>query len=250
MERLTENQLLKDNWIKNFAITSPIARNEKFFYISGIDDRMHVIKAKDMVETFKVAADDGSLVTTINANDEYVVFGTVKGNIYSMLPDAPRKLWDFHAAGGIVGQLTKDNDSIYFSGQDMNVYRIDIPDIYTKDFIWKCLVPGMVSIQPRVTETMVYQNALGKYNTVSAIDKDTGVIKWTVQNGYELLAESRGRAYVITDDEKLVVMNNVSGTMMYSVNFTGVTKQAYNTIDSKIYIGDNLGRVACLEPMN
>ncbi len=232
------------------GIAAPVVRNKEFFYVSGIDDRLRACDANDRIAVFKVAADNGSLITTINAGEDYVVFGTEKGNIYSMLPDAPKELWKFDAAGGLVGQIIRDSNSLYFSTQDMNVYRLDVPDKYTYKFAWKRLMPGWIQKQPRVTANMVYQSAFSKNMSLSAIDKDSGNIVWTLPGGIDLLSESRGRAYVITEDESLVVMSNASGRKVYSVNFAGVSRQAYNTQDSKIYIGDKAGRVVCLEPLN
>jgi outer membrane protein assembly factor BamB len=233
-----------------FGISAPVVRNDSFFYVSGVDNRLHVFKADERVETFKVAAENNSLITSVCPGSDYIVFGTNKGNIYSMLPDSPKSLWKIDAAGGLVGQITRDNNDLFFSSDDMNVYRINVPTIYTKNIVWKTLIPGIVQQSPRVTKTMVYQSAFGKEMSLSAIDKDTGKLIWTVPGGIELLAESRGKAYVITEDSRLVVMNNVSTKQVYSVNFTGITRQAFNTLDSKIYIGNKAGRIACLEPLN
>ncbi len=233
-----------------FGIIAPVVRNNSFFYISGTDNRLHVYKAADRVETFKVSGNDDSSITAITAADDYVVFGTKKGNLYSMMPDEPKSYWEFEAAGGLVGKIIRDSNSLFFACDDMNVYRVDVPNTYTKSFIWKTLVPGIIQKYPRVTSDMVYQCALSKNSTISAIDRDSGRIIWEVPGGVELLAQSRGRAYVITEDGVLVVMHNASAKQVFSVNFAGVTRQAYNTIDSKIYIGDKTGRVVCLEPLN
>ena len=64
----------------------------------------------------------------------------------------------------------------------------------------------------------------------------------------ELLAEGRGRAYVITDGEKLVVMDNARAKRLHSVNFAGATVHLSNTGDDKFYIADKRGRVVCLQP--
>ena len=233
-----------------YGIAAPVVRNNSYFYVSGIDDRLHVYNDKNRVEIFKVAGNDDSLITTIAAGEDYVVFGTSKGNVYSMLPDAPKSLWEFNAADGLVGQIVRDSNSLFFSSKDMNVYRVDVPTIYTKSFVWKTLVPGMIQKPPRVTDDMVYQSSFNNKMSISCIDRDSGRIIWEVPGGIELLAQARGRAYIITEDGKLVVMHNASAKQVFSVNFAGVTRQAYNTIDSKIYIGDKSGRVACLEPLN
>lgn len=232
------------------SIVAPVVRNKEFFYVSGVDARLRACDVNDRIAVFKVAADNGSMITAVNADEDYVVFGTDKGNINSMLPDAPKRLWEFDSAGGLVGQIIRDGTSLYFSCQDMNVYKLDVPDKYTCKFAWKRLMPGLIQKQPRVTANMAYQSAFSKSLSLSAIDKDSGNIVWTLPGGIELLAESRGRAYVITEDNSLVVMSNASGKRVYSVNFAGVSRYAYNTQDSKIYIGDKAGRVACIEPLN
>lgn len=243
------NGIEKKSTEVGFGIVCPVVRNKSYFYVSGVDDRLHVYKAQDRAEMFKVAAKNDSLITSVIADEDFIVFGTDKGNIYSMLPGSPSSLWEFEAAGGIVGQIVRDSNSLYFSGQDMNVYRVDVSNLYTKNFIWKTLVPGMIQKAPRVTSNVVYQSAFSRNMSISAMDKDTGRLLWTLPKGIELLAESRGRAYIITEDNTLVVMDNASAKQIYSVNFTGVSRQAYNTVDSKIYIGNKSGKIACLEPL-
>jgi hypothetical protein len=67
--------------------------------------------------------------------------------------------------------------------------------------------------------------------------------------GVELLAETGGRAYVITNAGTLTVMDNMAGKKLYSVNFRQVSRYAANTADSKIYVADEIGRIACLQPV-
>ncbi|MBN1973948.1 MAG: PQQ-binding-like beta-propeller repeat protein [Sedimentisphaerales bacterium] len=233
-----------------YGIESPVVRNNSFFYVSGTDRRLHVLKAEERVEFFKVASENDAMITTVVPGEDYIIFGTDKGDLYSMLPDSPKSLWKFNAADGLVGQVVRDGNDLYFSSKDMNVYKIDASNMYSYKFVWKTLVPGIIQKGPRVTRNMVYQNAFSKNMSVSAMDKDTGRIIWEVAGGVELLAESRGRAYIITEDNTLVVMHNASAKNVYSANFADVTRYACNTMDSKIYIGDKAGRIACLEPLN
>jgi hypothetical protein len=44
-------------------------------------------------------------------------------------------------------------------------------------------------------------------------------------------------------------MDNVKAKRLYSVNFAGVSINAANTADERIYIADERGRVACLQPV-
>jgi len=70
-----------------------------------------------------------------------------------------------------------------------------------------------------------------------------------VPGGIDLLTEARNRAYVITNNRTLVVMDNVKAKELYKVNFAGVSKHVSNITGDKIYIADNHGRIACLQPV-
>jgi hypothetical protein len=101
--------------------------------------------------------------------------------------------------------------------------------------------------EPRVTQQVVYQNVPGK--GLTAIDKQSGLFMWSVPGGVDILAEAKDRAYVITKNKKLVVMDNLTEKRLYSVNFAEVSRHTANTMDSKIYIADEQGRIACLQPV-
>jgi outer membrane protein assembly factor BamB len=98
-----------------------------------------------------------------------------------------------------------------------------------------------------VTQEIVYQHVKGK--GLTAINKDTGSALWQVPGGVDLLTEAENRAYVITNTRTLVVMDNVKAKELYTVNFAGVSKHASNITDDKLYIADNHGRIACLQPV-
>ena len=232
----------------DFSIVCPVVRNSSFVYISGIDKRLHTYKEEKRNEIFKVASDNEALITSVIADDDFVVFGTNKGDVYSMLPDSPKKLWEFHAADGIVGQVVQSGNAFYFSTEDMYLYRLDMPSLYSNKFAWKTLMPGIIQKAPRVTDSIVYQGIFSQDMSLTAVDKDSGRILWTLPGGIDLLAESRSKAYCITKNNTLVVMDNITCKQLYSVNFAQVTRFAVNTQDSSIYIGDKTGRVACLKP--
>jgi len=93
----------------------------------------------------------------------------------------------------------------------------------------------------------LYQYVWGK--GLTALSRTDGQLQWKVPGGLELLSEKGGKSYVITEDQKLVVMDNIQCKELYTVNFSDVTRYVSNTEDSRIYIGDDSGRVACLEPV-
>ena len=231
-----------------FSIACPADRNSTFFYVSGIDRRLHIFRAKDKVQIFEVSADNGSMITSVIADETFVVFATEAGNVISIAPNRPTRLWQFDAADAIAGTIIRDGMSLYFASKNTNVYRIDIVGLpERRRLVWKYQTDGILEQTPRVTQGIVYQYVRRK--GLTAIDKENGSFLWSVPGGAELLAEYKGKAYVITENNKLVVMDNVKAKRLYSVNFSGVTKHAANIIDGKIYIADKYGQIACLQPV-
>ena len=230
-----------------FGITCPAARNSSFFYVAGTDNRLHVYRVNDRVQTFEVAARNNSTITSVIADDNLVIFATDAGNVLGIAPDAPKLIWQFDASDAIAGAVVKDWMSLFFASTDTSVYRVDIVGLpEMKRLVWKYQAAAVLDRAPRVTQEVVYQYVRGK--GVTAIDKETGSLLWRVPGGVDLLAEARGKAYVITKAGKLVVMDNKEVRRLYSVNFGSVTVHAANTGDERIYIADKRGRLMCLQP--
>jgi outer membrane protein assembly factor BamB len=230
-----------------FGIVCPAARNSSYFYVSGIDRRLHVLHAKNKVQVFEVAAENDSMITSIVADEFFVTFGTEAGNVICIAADQPRKLWQFDATDTIAGPIVRDGSSLFFASKDTNVYRIDMTGPAQVTFAWKHQLPGILENAPRVTKDVVYQHVPGQ--GLTAVDKHSGRFMWSVPKGIELLAEAATRAYVITGNRTLTVMDNKKAKKLYWVNFADVSIYAANTTGTKIYIADKPGRIACLQPV-
>lgn len=229
------------------SVVAPPVRNGQFFYISAADRRLHALRARDVVRIFEVSAWNESEISSVWADEDMVVFGTDAGNLIAMQADAPTKLWQFDAAEAIAGPVVRDGRSFYFANKDTNVYRVDAADPGAASLIWKYQTEAILDRQPRVTAGAVYQYALGR--GLTAIDKQSGQALWFLPEGVDLLAEARGRAYVMTKSNTLAVMDNRAGKPLYWMNLAAVIQHAANTADGMIYVADNRGRIACLRPV-
>ncbi len=231
-----------------FSVNCPVARNSSYFYLAGTDKRLHAIHAENKVQAFEVAAENESMITSVTADESSVIFATAAGNIISIAPDMPRRLWQFDASQAIAGEVITDGMAMFFASRDTNVYRVDMVGLpERKRLAWKYQTAAVLDEAPRVTQGIVYQHVYGK--GLTAINKGTGTLLWSVPGGIDLLSEARNRTYVITNTRTLVVMDNVKAKELYTVNFAEVSKHVSNITDDKIYIADNLGRIACLQPV-
>jgi hypothetical protein len=228
------------------SIIAPVVRNSQFFFVSAADRRLHALRAKDLVQMFQVAAEDDSLITSVVADDNIVVFGTDTGRLVAIMPDAPRKLWEFKAPEAVSGQVMQDYNSFYFASIDTNVYRVDAVEVTKSALMWRYQTEAVLARAPLLTAGFVYQYAPGR--GLTAIRKETGRAAWSLPEGVDLLAEAGNRAYVVSKFPTLVVMDNATGHKLYAVNFAPVAHYAVNTADARLYIADETGCVVCLEP--
>ncbi len=228
------------------SIIAPPVRNSEFFYVSAADRRLHVFRARNLIELFKASADNDSVITSVIADEDMVVFGTDAGNLVAMAPDGPRKLWQFDAVGAMAGPVIRDGRSFFFASKDTCVYRVDAIGTNSVSFAWKYQTEAILDRAPRVTAATVYQYAPGR--GVTAISRNTGKALWSLPEGVDLLAEAGNKAYLITRDRTLVLMDNASGRRLLWVNFADVSDYAANVADAKIYVADQRGRILCLQP--
>jgi outer membrane protein assembly factor BamB len=226
-----------------FGVTCPVARNSSHFYVGCTDRRMHAFRSEDKVQVFEAAAESDSMITSIVADENSVIFATDDGNVISITPDRPKRLWQFDASGGIVGPIIRDGESLFAASRDTNIYRLDAKG----KPVWKYQMGAILEKGPQVTERIVYQYA--RNEGLLAIDKESGRPLWPLPEGVDLLAEADGRSYVITKMGTLAVMDNKKAKQIYTVDLPGVSIYATNVTDSKIYIADKSGRIACLQPI-
>jgi outer membrane protein assembly factor BamB len=227
-----------------FGVTCPAARNKPYFYIAGTDKRVHALRSEDKVQVFEVAAESDSMITSIVADENSVIFATNAGDVISIAPDKSKQLWQFKAGGGIAQPIVRDAESLFAASRDTNVYRLNAR---TGKFIWKYQTGAKLEKGPQVTERVVYQYV--RDEGLVAIDKESKKLLWQLADGVGLLAEADGKAYVITKVGTLVVMDNKKAKQVYTVDLSGVSIYVTNVADSRIYIADKSGRIACLSPI-
>ncbi len=227
-----------------FIAACPAVRNELNFYIAGTDKRIHALRSKDKVQVFETAAESDSMITSVVADENSVFFATTAGDVVSITADRSKRLWQFNAADSVARPIIKDNESLYVASKDTNIYKLNAT---TGELIWKYQTGAMLEKGPHVTENMVYQYVSDE--GLSAIDKKSGKLLWQLSEGVDLLAEADGKSYVITRAGTLVVMDNKKARQVYSVDSSGVSRYAANVVDSKIYVADKDGRIACLSPI-
>lgn len=236
------------------SAASKVALNKRHLYVAGSDKRLHAIVADGFWQSFMVAADNGSQINSIVADDVNLVFTTESGNVTSVLPNEAKRLWQYDIIGQIGAPIVRDGQWVYVAGKNAKLYRLNIytgqmsmttgsgesvgwPDAFH--------AAAVLDKAPVIGTNVVYQSAGNK--GVYAIDKETGKQVWNVSMGVDMIAEIGKRAYVYAEPGLLVAMDNVTGQSLYTANIGAVEKYVVNNIDDSIYVADKAGRVMCIK---
>jgi outer membrane protein assembly factor BamB len=225
----------------DYTVVCPAVRNATNLYAAGMDNRIHATGIEKKNFLFEAAANNDSMPTTILATNGYVVFATDKGNVVGIAAAAPQRLWQFDARDKITAQIVGDGNDVYAASWDTNLYKLKTS---TGRLMWKYQLGGILKNSPRVTQGVVYQYVPNR--GVTAIDKEGGQLLWTVDDGIEFLAEINGTAYLMTDGRTVAAVNNTTHKQIGTINFAQVRRYAINTHDGKMYVGDTMGRIACI----
>jgi outer membrane protein assembly factor BamB len=216
-----------------------LARNEKFIYVSGSDNRLHAINVDGFWQQFTATADNDSAIVSVVATDEIVVFATQAGNVVGMNPDKPEKRWQFDATGEIKGQLVFDADDIYVGSFDTKLYKLSL----NGKLLWKSPFHSGAPIRDSfvVGRDVIY--LYNELNGLYGISKQTGKAVWRVPSGRAMICETPDKGFVFVASGIVKVMDNRTGKERVSVNFSGVQQYAMNTTDSTMYVADHQGRL-------
>jgi len=241
---ITERQDMK---FVGRSTTCSVARNAENYYIAGSNKRLHAINAEDYVFLFAVSADNDSLINSVTADEENVIFATESGNIVSMPFNSKKPNWQTEIATGLTAPILSDKNQLFVSSLDMKLYRLDAKDGNTA---WETPFQTGQSLteSARIGKNTLYQYA--GQEGLYAVDRETGKKVWNLKNGYDLLAEQGSRAYILGKPSILYVMDNKKTGILYSLNIAGVTNYAVNTTDSKIYIAGKKGRLMAVSTTN
>jgi outer membrane protein assembly factor BamB len=224
-----------------------VVRNAENYYIAGSNKRLAAIDAEEFFLKFMVSADNDSLITSVIADDQNVIFATESGNVVSMPADSKKPNWQSEIVTGLAAPIVKDKDQIFISGLDMKLYKLNAID-GTPAWQSPFQTGHRLTESARIGKNIVYQYA--SREGLYAVDRDTGKEIWNLKNGYDLLAEQGSRAYILGKPSKLYIMDNDKPGIQYSLNVAGVTSYAVNTIDSKIYVAGKNGRLMSISTTN
>lgn len=217
-----------------------LARNSKYLYVAGSDNRLHVINVDGYWQQFEASAQNDAPIMSVVALEDIVIFATQAGNVVGMSADAPKRLWQFDATGDIEGQVRLDDGTVYFGSEDSKLYKLNVR---TGRLLWASPFHsgGPIRNGLIIGRDVVYVH--NDLNGMYGVNKETGKAVWQVPSGQHVVCETESRAFVFADAGLIKVMDNNTGQELYSVNFAEVSHTAQNTDSPVMFLGDATGRL-------
>jgi outer membrane protein assembly factor BamB len=240
----TDFGVTKSFQISGYGVTSNVVRNDSFYYFAGLDNRLHALKENDKVQAFEAAAENDSTITSILAEEDTVIFATDAGNVICIVAEGPKRLWQFDCPKAVAGQVIHDGNLLYIACKDTKIYCIEAA---TGHLTWSYQTQGILNEAPQAGKMALYQYVPDA--GVVALDKKTGKFIWQVKDGVGFLSEYGDKTFVLTKSGVITAMDNVKRKQLYTIDLGQALKFSSNLIDSKIYVCDDKGRFACIEPI-
>ncbi len=234
-----------DKAVKNikYGITADVVRNKKYYYLPATDNRLHVLRVKDKVQVFEMSAISKGTITSVEVDEHFVIFATIKGDVIAALADEPKKAWQYNTTGKIIAPITVDEKSVFVAGDDAKLYKIN--KINGK-LIWTYHTTEGLKRKPIVTENIVYQFV--ENEGLLAIDKKTAKLLWKQTKAKCLLAKDEQKTYLLGQNGEIIIVDNKKNEKQTVLKFLNIKVCGVNTVDNLIYVADENGRLACLKP--
>ena len=113
--------------------------------------------------------------------DETALFGDVSGVLYAV-DGQGNPLWDISLDGQIAASPAAANGAVYFVTEAGSVFARQVSDNAP---LWEQTVDGQLLADPIVVDTTLVVAALNGENLLTALNTDSGAVRWTYQPAEE-----------------------------------------------------------------
>lgn len=196
-----------------------------------------------LITLWEVAVGSPVTATPVIDHRGQVVFASHGGRVFACSALDKVFDWSFAAGGPITADLAIDRDGVYVADEDRSLYRLEAN---SGAQVWRARFPEPLRDAPALIPHTVYQYCLG--HGVSAIDAETGSVRWRVPEGRYFAAHHREHDAIVTTGGKLLMVDHITGATKAAVAAGDVNMSVANTESDAVYLLAGDGRVECVRP--
>lgn len=237
------------------AGTAPATDGVRLF-LGGLDERMHTFNLANIYTGWQVIADGPISSTPVlfeeeassrSGKSDVLFFASASGHVYSCEAANKALRWQTRTFGSISADLVVAEEGVYVAGREGSLYLLDLLFGETR---WKARFSGPLYEAPNVTAGLAFQycpdDGLVAVNT-GQIDIDHR-IRWKLRNGRRLLTTNEHNAFVLSQNESIIVANLESGDVSKRIPARGMTLADAALGTTAVYVASPDGRVFCARP--
>ena len=175
--------------------------------------------------------------------------GSDDGRVYAMTPDRVAAWGSNHGhfdtRGPIRGDITAEKSGVYVASADSKLYCLDPRDGKIR---WQYYAQATLNASPNVTASSVYihVNGRGLVALDKAEGKFNRDARWICPEATQFLAEDAGHCYARGRDNSILALDKKTGEIKFRSQRKDFVAFATNTVDGMIYGATETGQVVAV----
>lgn len=232
----------------DFPAGSAGATDGRLLFLGGIDQRCYAFDLTTGYEVWKFRT-DGQIVAQPTVFEGAVYVASDDGGVYSCNARNRAYRWIFRTAGSLKASPVVDANGVYIASTDHSLYLIEKNTGWMR---WQARLSGPLDEPPVVTPEVAYQ--YGREDGLVAVNThgmgDDERIRWKLPDGRMLLTLDDQRAYVLSRDQRLLVVDKASGAVEHEIEAWGFLMGMPAPADHAVYVASRSGRVFCARSLD
>jgi len=226
---------------------APVSDGARIF-LGGVDHRLYAFDARTHYLDWRLVT-SGAVNSTPTIRADTIYFANDAGAVYACTRENKTFRWQTSTYDQITADLVVDERGVFVASRDYSLYLLDLN---FGNIRWRARLSGPLYEAPVLTPDTVYQYTPA--DGLVAIDSQTigetdKRIRWKLPNGRTLLTVHKDRAYVLTRDGTVAVLNVGDGTPVMDIPADGLTLGLPAPEAETVYVAGPDGRLFCARPV-
>ncbi|MCD4824143.1 MAG: PQQ-like beta-propeller repeat protein [Phycisphaerae bacterium] len=236
-------KIYRDFTFKKFSATNRGSTDGERYYVASSSKMYYAVTLLPAVARWWEEINDEIIKAPMACYGRRLYMGTMSGTFrVDFAGDIRERFWEKPLDGPISTEFHVDSRGAFIGCGDGNIYALNLNDGRN---LWDPVqVKGDIKDPIRVGELTIFQHVHG--DGLYAINLANGTKRWRLPQGRKVLATVNGDVYVLGKDNKLVIVNEITGDPKASVLLSGFDFFAENLAAPAVYTATRDGRVFCI----
>ncbi len=240
-------EIIRDIRFRSFSAVSRGATDGERFYVAGSDKQLHAIALLPAVKIWEHELGARILAPAQCDEDGRVLVATILGQLQCISADSyGKRRWGIKFASPITAPMAVADGQVYVASQDGRAYGLAANG--GRELWLPVQTPGRPVGGVLAGKSIIYVSS--SPGGVTAIDRASGKIRWSVPTGQTLLAVIDGKVYLQDQARNLLAIQAKTGLASHKVPLGRYELFATNISAPAIYVATKNGKLTCIRQAN